>query len=624
MHCGDVETECHRKESIAMHAALRKISGRTGKELSEFIANTAVKSTDAFGQSSLEIVYEQTKTLMTLFNTEGPKKLGFDVDGELPAFMVVADLFGNRRGFHSKHPAIIRELCATFYGPVDCGFGNGSLIRHEIDVMTKQAKAIGCSLLLVLSAPWGTALGERFWRLCTVRKCADESKYIDSEYVFSSMQRPPAVQGSSVMGDSFSVVSCAASIAAMMKSWRAVDIDTDQNETHDPTPTTTDDTQDSKMISVMQDVIKNLKTRDKEQQALIKELESEREREVEKRVHERIEKERFVWATDTESLNRQIECQANEVAMERVKYDALKSEIRHLDSTLMPHVKSMYDEFQRSLSELCGKQLVLEEEIKSCNKKLSDARKRDTEFKRERTGFESTLDAKSAELTALRTEMRHLEGRSEQAKRTASDQITSLVDANQKASEKLAALQTALDGASATKHDALKKLETAESASRSEKNERRVDDIVANDAHDALVKARAFFKWATRTTKNAKPATQAEKPETDVDERGTTGGESPSDTGTKLVTQDLFNLVASSKGLIAHLNSFVEKVQAGGQPHTPERDSPVQPPPQPFFYTPPQYFGPPHAHYHSNYQQQPQYNNNQGFHPNHHHHHRRF
>jgi hypothetical protein len=524
----------------------------------------------------MEIVYEQTKTILTLFNTEGPKSVGFEVDGEMPKFMVVADLFGKRCGFYSKHQTLIREICASFYGPVDCGFGNGSLIRHEIDLMAKQTTALNCSLLLVISAPWGTSVGERFWRLCTVRKCEDvsQTRYVDSEYCFSSMQRPPSRPGSSVLGGSLSVLACSASLLAMSKEWRAVDIDSSQGDAAAPeygTAQASDD-QDAKMISVMGDVIKNLKMRDKEQQALIEKLECEKNMEIERRVRIELEKERHVWKVDTESFNRALECQANEVAMERVKSDALANEVRNFDLVVIPACKEMHDEFQRSLSDLCGKQLVLEDEIKSCNKKLSDARRRDTEAKKERTCFETTLDAKTNEVLALRTQLQSLQARSEEAKRTASEQITSLLDASQKTAATIEKLEDNLNEVNKNSD----RLNNMLSLERDSRIETAVD---ADDMQTVLIKAKMLSRWIvfvqrTKCARLKHSAPVAEPDNQSTDERGQTGGDPPSeltkappDTITRkdeLSHADLLNIVASTKGLVAHLNSFVEKVQTNG------------------------------------------------------------
>jgi len=577
-----------------MHASLRKLAGNKGKKLSAFIANTTVKATNAFAQTSMEIVLEQTKTLMSIFNNAGPKSIGFDYEGKMPRFMVVVDLFGSRCGFHSNSPTLIRELCASFYGPVDGGFGNGSLIRYEIDVIAKQAAALNSSVLLVLSAPWGTAIGDRFWRLCTVRK-TEEGKYLDSEYTFSSMQRPPATQGSSVMDPGCDGITFNAAAAAMAKEWRAIDID-DSSSTGvtSTTQAETPNTQpDSKMHSVMLDVIKNLRIRDKEQQVRISELESEQEQEIKRRVEEALGKLRTVWQADVESLHKSLDEHSKQVAIERVNVDALKVEVSHLDHIIIPECKEMSADFKKSLSDLCGKQLVLEDEIKSCSKKLCEARKRDTEVKKERSGFEAILDAKATEVASLRSELESMRDKSSEAKRTASEQITSLLDARSEVSARVDELKAQLKGARAdadakdgelsAERIAVKKATSLVKELQGKlektcaKNKKQLERSEA-DLKAARVCALwtiSIYRRQALKFKSAPPASPVptessiDPDDQSSDGRGSTGGgtgdHKPAETEEKGACHaDLLNLVASSKGLVAHLQSFVEKVQSGG------------------------------------------------------------
>ena len=579
----EIESETHRKESVELHTKLRNLSGQKGRELSDFIAKSSLKSTNAFGQTSSEIVFETTKTIITIFNTSGPKTIGFEKDGAIPKYMVFADIFGKRGGYYSNSPTFIRELCSSFYGQVDAGFGNGSLIRHEIDVVSAKSEAIGASILLVLSSPWGAAIGDRFWRLCTVR--AENGSYIDSEYAFCSMQRPPASPGSSVLENVLNT-SCSVAASVLCNEWRAINIDCSSEIDEISDVSGSNQSQDSKLVSIMSKVIETLRIREREQQLRISELESNQKLEIERQLSSEIEKERDVWKSEVSALQKSIEISAYEVCTERVRVDALGVEIVHLDNSIIPACKEMASDFKNALSDLCGKQLLLEEELKTCNKKLASARKRDSELKKERAAFESALDAKATELSALRSEFEDFKTRSEEAKKTASAQISSLLDSRSDERSTIENMQSKLKEA----HD----LEIVENTARSIKTIEKLKE--------ELIEARLCAKWvisihrkklekcnAEYKTKNTVISTESD--DESADNRGQTGFETLEKStqlddsraeDKRICTTDLLNLVASTKGLVAHLNSFVEKVQSNGN------DSVNKHPQQQQTYSPPQ------------------------------------
>jgi hypothetical protein len=391
------------------------------------------------------------------------------------------------------------------------------------------------------------------------------------------------------------MITFSAAAAAMAKEWRAIDIDDSSSTgvtstTHPETPNTQPD---SKMHSVMLDVIKNLRIRDKEQQARISELESEQEKEIKRRVEEALGKLRVVWQTDVESLHKSLDEHSKQIAIERVNVDALKVEIAHLDDAIIPECKEMADDFKSSLSELCGKQLVLEDEIKSCNKKLSEARKRDTEVKKERSGFEAAIDSKATEVASLRSELESMREKAFEAKRTASEQITSLLDARSGVSDKVEELTSRLKAARADV-DAKDRELSAErrlikrSNSLVKELEGKLEKTYAKNkkqlerSESDMRAARACALWTISMNRRqalklkpivppASPAptdSSIEPDDQSSDGRGSTGGngdQKSSETEEKDPCHaDLLNLVASTKGLMAHLQAFVEKVQSGG------------------------------------------------------------
>ena len=546
----DVESRRHFQESVDLHKTLCALPGSKGKELSEFVANTALHATGACVPTAMENVLETTKTFMTLINRQGPKAIGFWKHGALPKFMCILDLFGKHSGFFSDGPALIRELCASFYGPVDCGFGNASIMRHEIDAMSKQAEATGISLLLVLSAPWGFALGDRFWRLCTVHQSDREpTRYIDSERVFCSMQRPPARIGSSVLGQCAELVTSDAAVEAMLQEWRAIDVNA--CDAPEPTPAVKATSAiDQRTMTVMSNVIKTLKEQAKEQQARITELETARREDIDHRIVQAVAQEQAKWAMTEEALEFAMDQQAGEVSFERVRVDALRSELQSVDAEFIPSVKLQVVDFESALSTLRGKLLVSEEELKTCKTRLAESRKRDNDTRKERSQFEALMETRSSELAALRAELEASHQKAEHAKRTASEQVAQLLDKNVEAgkqietlTERVARLTTALEEANAN---------------------RAISDTERTRVEAQLKESRLCARWLVAIHVARQRRTAA------AEDRGET--QPHSDTSTPLVSESvatqneldrdyLLNLVASAKGLQAHLDSFVDKVQ---------------------------------------------------------------
>jgi hypothetical protein len=583
-YTSDVETRLHSQESIHLHKTLCGLPGSRGSELSEFIANTALHATGACIPTAMENVIETTKTLMTLLNRQGPKSIGFWKDGKLPKFMCVLDLFGKHCGFFADGPALIRELCASFYGPVDCGFGNASLMRHEIDSMSKQADAMGTSLLLVLSAPWGCALGDRFWRLCTVRECqGTQTQYVDSERVLCSMQRPPARVGSSVLGQGLELATSEASVAAMLQEWRAIDVHAseapDASDASDTShtsgadaPTEGASAADKRMVAVMSNVIKTLREQNREQQARITELETSQQEDIDRRISEAVQKERQVWKVDVESLNLAMERQANEVDYERVRVDAMKAELVGIDYGFIPSVQKQTAAFESALSTLRGKLLVMEDELKTCKTKLSESRKRDNDSRKERSQFEAMMESRSGELSALRAELEEGRQKASGAKRTASEHVAQLLDKNVEAGRQIEQLK-----------EEVSRLTTSVEEARSE---RAVVESKEAGMLQQMKEAKACVKWllAIRVARQMRPVPACAEAEASVEDRGETEKESTSTSleveavaASEGVDRDyLLNLVASAKGLVAHIGSFVDKVQNTSTDSPAKWVSPIQ------------------------------------------------
>ena len=582
-YTSDVETHLHSQESTHLHRTLCGLPGSRGRELSEFLSNTTLHATGACTPTAMENVIETSKTLMTLLNRKGPKSIGLWKDGKLPKFMCVLDLFGKHGGLFADGPALIRELCASFYGPVDCGFGNASLMRHEIDSMSKQADAMGTSLLLVLSAPWGCALGDRFWRLCTIRECrGSRTQYVDSERVLCSMQRPPARVGSSVLGQGLELATSDASLAAMLQEWRAIDVHASEaseaSEASDTpgmngadAPAECASAADKRMVAVMSNVIKTLRAQNKDQQARVTELETSQQEDIDRRISEAVQKERQVWKVDVESLNLAMDRQAVEVDCERVRVDAMKSELVGIDYGFIPSVQKQTAAFESALSTLRGKLLVMEDELKTCKTKLSDSRKRDNDSRKERSHFEAMIESRLGELSALRAELEDGRQKADAAKRTASEQVAQLLDKNVEAGRQIEQLK-----------DEVYRLTAAVEEARSE---RAVVESKEAGMVQQLKEAKACVKWllAIRVARQKSAIEATVGSEASVEDRGETEKESTSTSpevevaaASEGLDRDyLLNLVASVKGLASHLDSFVDKVQNTSTESPAKRASPT-------------------------------------------------
>ena len=556
----DVEVGLHRKASEALHKSLRALPGPRGVQASEFIANTALHSATLAPPRAMELVLETSKAIMTLLNRNGPKAIGFSKDGRLPKTMIVADLFGQRMGLHSDHPTLIRELCGCFYGPPDQGFDNGSFLRSSIDQMFKIAESSNSSLLLVLAAPWGSGVGDRFWRLATVRPIDDGGGqlYVDSELVLCSMQTPPARHGSSVLGQGGELAVSDAVVKSMLSAWRAIDVDSvDVTSVSKPSAGVADDGR----VAVMNDVIKKLKEREAERERYIAELISNQERDTTVLITEALEKERVVWRADTEALNLALHVQGNEHAIERVRSDALRAEVAYFDAEALPAMQRHGSKVDDAVAELRGRQLVTEDELKLANTRLAEGRRRENETKRDRSNFEAAMEAKNAELAALRAEMAAADGKAADCKKTASDQVAKLLDAHVKAQAQIEALKSTNKSLTANLAAAREAADVRGAELQSKLHATDVELKNARMVSRWLLKVR--LKGVQRRRAAAETCEVASGPD-DSDCGATETDSSSSPTPTEPTREELLNLVASAKGLERHLTSFVEKIQNCG------------------------------------------------------------
>jgi hypothetical protein len=242
-------------------------------------------------------------------------------------------------------------------------------------------------------------------------------------------------------------------------------------------------------------------------------------------------------------------------------------------------VRAHREELDAEVSSLRGQLLVADEEVRTCKSKLSDQRKGDNDRRRERSQFEAAIEAKTQELAAAQAELVATRQRADDARATASEQVAQLLDKNVDAGKEIQTL----------------KAECARLASLLEVAvEQRALKEFKETALDAELKqTKTVARWlvglhvrkhspATRAATHT-PTCEAETM-TESEDCGTTERESPSPCTSSAPSsspthEDLLNMVASAKGLVAHLNSFVDKVQSNSseskssspEPHKPRQ-----------------------------------------------------
>jgi len=623
----DADTR-HQVESMQMHIKLRSL-GSNALVASKFIQNVLVYCSPGVAQfSALDTALATSCALMTTFNspTAGPKSMGFDVDGELPFAMVVADLFEERVAFHSSSATLIREFCASFYGAVDGGGDQARVVRHEIDTMAKIAEANRCSLCLIICCPWGSAIRDRYWRVFTVRK--NGGVYVDSERTLDSWSKPPCAEGNSVLGPSQNFQVHPDTVKKMRDTWQSRCIDAAATAAI-PSIETTEDTTESaaeQKLRVCNAVIGSLRTRQREMQIELDDVRDRQDDIVMKSVSEQVEAASIAYHADVASLQSEVDTVADTAEVHRVEARVLASELRFVDTDAMKAVET-------ELRDLKGKILVLEDEKRAATKSMADSRKRDLKASKERVRSEALNETLTTETARLKAALDEHTKRAADAKRGSSEQLLKLVEAK----ATLLGENTDLNKKLA---DAVEQLEDTEQRRRSTTDalvgSRRETKKCALDLQNALTKLNeheAVTRAATRAAAEAAAEASAEAA-AEAATRATAEAAAEATTQTddqhhtlettrvaalkaiwekhrtrkfyklsvvrcvsatfltrrvrNAATQGekLWNAVAAAKGAIRTLEHFVTSSQGGSAPALP-RPTPRPPPPPtptPFFY----------------------------------------
>jgi hypothetical protein len=620
MSTDDANTRHHEEAKTLFHHLARL--GGSAYKLGKFVDSVYfMRSYNGMTPTAIENVQVTCVQLLAAFNgPSGPRALGFDVNGKLPFCMVVADIFGKQMAFHSASIAIVREICCSAYGAIERNSERGRVLRHSIDEMAAHAKASDATLCLVYSTPWGTAVQDRFWRLMTVRR-TDDGKYVDSERVMTSLSLPPAKEGRSVLGEEGPNFKDPHAADRLRSVWFARGIDASDaiaDPTCDPTaatphaaatsvPTTnldaaaTPSAQATRAVEqklrVCTDVIKGLREREREMQTIIDAMRSEMDTLIEAGVRKRIQDAVNQREADNYNLGIELECQRLENTVLRVQNETVRRELFHVDRVQLPAMQiareshdAAADTDRRKLAarvtELQAQLLVAEDEVKKGGVRLAQRRQQDARLRTERAKADATLDEQAREISRLSVELEEQTRRADDAKRAASEQLAAAVDAKADARratlahrdamgelkrDHADALESALDGLHAARaslaearveRDAVHSKAAAMAARATElcaAKQRACRALERTAGHAFVLGLRLMRAQAVAKTETAK-ATEAAKAATAVPPPLPPGAPPP----TPMPSEQMWNVVASAKGLIRMAERFVDVAQSNG------------------------------------------------------------
>ena len=557
-----------------------------------------VKNSSLCSFSPQQRVFETSRTFCTVLeNPDGAQRLGFVTeDGSIPNFMVIADLFGQKIAAWSSKLALIRELCACSYGAADAGPGLGSVLRSDIDQMSQMANCIpranknsNVSLVLVLSAPWGCGLGERFWRLFTFRKESDGS-VVDSELVITSASAPPARHGRSVFEHDGRASK--KQIIALKTQVRAtcIDIDSPEDGPREFDHTNTFGLVQRSRYDIAMSLVRDLKSQLAYTKEQVDTSYRERDAQIQSICNAKV-------ASAEEILNMDIACLYSELDLLRTELQTEKN--AHNYTKVVAHVmEGDVEEYDEEISSFNGFSLLLKEEVHelrrlvkttqeslaSMTKKCASQTKKASETNRLHRTFqakyEAILESADNDRTSLSSQIETLKSRLEESKRTTSVTLGHIYDARDKAMDKVDKTNETLR----TTTCALKTCEETLHIAQLSRDRMMKSFVISsfkllNSRRKASV-ARCALKFlrllANRTKNQTVDAIVQTTPESENDAvaaatttKEPTGTSAHSPMPTTPTTSDVqatvsADAVASAKACLATLQLFVERAQSSG------------------------------------------------------------
>lgn len=450
----DKTTQRHTEESRALHASLQR--SRPGAVLSRFVANTLTLNANLSRVPVQTRVLETARTLCTILETPaGHASIGMTTGtGEIPRFMVIADIFGDKVAAWSEKNTLIREMCSCNYGSADAAFGMGSAMRSDVDAMVEMVDCLpredpgktAPSLVLVLSAPWGLGLGERFWRLFSVRKGFD-GNIIDSEFVLTSLHPPPARQGRTVFGDDGMRATCK-QVEAFRREARATCIDAIAEIVDSPTTVlgvpagpaaSCEDIVSKQKYDVAMSLVRDLRAQLSSTKEQLEASHRDRDVQVAQLAEKKVTSVQDMLHSDIASLYAQLDFERtrtqdalNVQRQTQVYMHVLEGELTESDEEITRFQSDMAVMNAR-VTELNGRLLVSEDDRDSQKRTNSSKSRKNTELERQVRVLQSKLDAHiestTAEKRRLEEELLSVQQRLDESKRTSAATLSSVYDA---------------------------------------------------------------------------------------------------------------------------------------------------------------------------------------------------
>jgi hypothetical protein len=395
------------------------------------------------------MVTETARTLCTILESPGGHAtMGMVTEhGTRPTFMVVADIFGDHVAAWSYNQTIIREMCACSYGSVDSGFGMGSAMRSDVDCMVDMVKSLPRddadasppSIALVLCAPWGLGIGERFWRLFSIRTGVD-GKIIDSEFVLTSLNPPPCRQGRSVFGD-YNTRATSEQVDAFRRTTRGMCIDAITDTALSPTTVIRDEpvvsndgleTVSKQRYDVSMSIVRELRAQLSSMKEQLDGSHRDRDAQVARMTQLKVEEVEMVMHSNLTNLYTQLNDERMKVQNLLTQQTQVAVFVSVLEQEIIKFEKDTFI-LTGHITDLNGKLLVSDDTCEVHKRTHSSMSKRNMDLEKNmrvlQMKFDAHVEAAASERSSAVDELLTVKRRLEESKQTAASALSSVYDA---------------------------------------------------------------------------------------------------------------------------------------------------------------------------------------------------
>tara|TARA_B100001057_G_scaffold66683_1_gene60385 strand:- start:728 stop:2296 length:1569 start_codon:yes stop_codon:yes gene_type:complete len=306
------------------------------------------------------------------------------------------------------------------------------------------------SYVLVLAAPWGCSINDRFWRFFSVRQVPDstdelaDSRLVDSEECMVSFQVPPALESGSNDCLTYDNISDA-DVKSFCDEYKSVCIDECEDvEIQNNTPASNESVSDRR-YKVMEELLSRLKNENASLQTVATRCNHQKERD--RAQIERYQEERNNLYCDIDSYRKSLEMHSDETTRVTAALLSFREEIREMEREM----GSVHAALIEKNGEILVLQDAVEEEKTARSEELEKLKeslrrtqsalnfsqgsvKQDSERSRENNKYikklESNLESNAAELARMTAEMDTVNRQAQEAKKTSTDTIGKLMDSN--------------------------------------------------------------------------------------------------------------------------------------------------------------------------------------------------